>query len=211
MERCVFFELGACYGASLRFLVYENWKYLYYENERNRLHFPESLLSLDVQWDGYFVEPVPKYSDRLMSQEYMQFPNAHFIQGAVHGVSEFRKIVTYTSKIEEWSTPMASVVSDTYGYHDFKQLSEFILKTFTLDELLSYVGVVPTLLRMDVEGSEISILENYSWKHFPRFWQIDIHGHTPEPICSLFEAKGYDVMGTDLGADQNECWFEKKS
>ena len=30
----------------------------------------------------------------------------------------------------------------------------FHIKTFTLDELLDWVGIVPTVLRIDIEGSE---------------------------------------------------------
>ena len=213
MRNFKFLELGAANLPALIYLLYPNWQTVY-EDLRKKAslmaELPLELLAVDGEWEGWFVEPNPEHCLEQMLSKHMALPNAHFIQGAVHGTSGFETLKVFTSKTQNWVLNMSSVIPGYYNCEDFTVLSELTLKTFTLDELLLYINETPTLVRMDIEGSEKSVLENYSWKWLPEYWQIDMHGEHIEWATGTFKMHGYEVLGTTFGVDKEEIWVRKK-
>ena len=95
------------------------------------------------------------------------------------------------------------------GFENSRNLEyDFWLNTFTLDEILDWVGTTPSILRMDIKYSERDVLENFSWAHHPYLWQIDHHQKNIHWFEKMFKEQGYEVLGTNLGGDGMEIWAQ---
>ncbi len=101
-------------------------------------------------WDGILVEPLPEFAKRLRAER-----RARVFQVAC-GSPDQRGHATFSRAEEpchsgfapEWHNPGARVVA------------EFEVQVRTIDDLLDEVGCdAPSLVSIDVEGTEIDVLE----------------------------------------------------
>ena len=163
--------------------------------------FPAELLSYSGGWEGYFVEPSPmRFAHLVEHHKYRK--NAYFIQGALASKSIFTRMKIGTQPI-----PSAHLGS-------IKKFSgEFILQTFTLDDLLDFLHFTPTLLFMDIEGAEMEVLETYSFSRCPDFWMVDMHHNTRniQKAIQIFEKNGYKILTTTgHPKDKDELWVQRR-
>lgn len=213
MKKNVFLEIGSCRSVRFWPFLYPDWKdRIRNGNSSVKSHIFDELLDIDGGWEGWFVEPIPSHLDYLTKQGYAELPNAHFVQGAVHGDSQLCEFGIYTDDSWEDPTPMGSFIFYKDEVADRVIHQTLILKPFTLDELLDYVSITPNLIKMNVEGSERPVLETYSWSRLPDFWQINIHNdlNNQHFAVELFEKQGYVVVGTELGESKKELWAKKR-
>ena len=201
----VFIEIGAGIAGELSFMGLPNWRTK--EEELNH-KLPEALWKIEGQWEGYMIEPIPENFVKLTEyHKAFDIQQITRILGAVAGRSNFQRIVSY-SLLEDAPHNMGSLVEPSRSFFDQVRKPDynFCLKTFTLDELLDWIGAVPTVLRMDVESSERDIFETFSWSCRPCHWQIDHHNYNVQWFVDMFEGKGYKVLGTNMGTDNMEIW-----
>ena len=132
-----------------------------------------------------------------------------YILGAVGARSNFQRMVSYDlTNVAEDCHPMSSFVEPiSPSFEENRAVADvFYLKTFTLDELLDWIGIVPTILRVDIESSERDVFETFSWACRPYHIQIDHHHHNIPYFVEMFKEKGYKILGDGLGADGMEIW-----
>lgn len=202
----VFIEIGGGVAGHLSFLDSSEWRTL----PETLTRLPDFFQKADCEWHGYIVEPVPENFLKLIDfKQRCNFQNIEYILGAVSGRSNFQRMVSYDlTNVADECHPMSSFVEPISPvFEENRAVADvFYLKTFTLDELLDWVGIVPTILRVDIESSERDVFETFSWACRPYHIQIDHHHHNVPYFVDMFEAKGYTILGDGLGADSMEIW-----
>ena len=202
----VFIEIGGGVAGHLSFLTSPEWR----TTPETLTRLPEFFRSANFQWQGYIVEPVPENFLEIMTfKKRNDIQDIEYILGAVSGRSNFQRMVSYDlTNTEDVCHPMSSLVEPSYfAFEDTRKVSDiFHIKPFTLDELLDWVGIVPTLLRMDIEHAERDVFETFSWACRPYHIQIDHHNKNIPYFVDMFETKGYIILGDRLGADRMEMW-----
>jgi len=202
MKRLTVIEIGAAHYGVLMPLLDKDWHESSRKNIENR--FPAELFSYaaDYEWEGYFAEPSPMRFSRLIEMQGHR-KNARFIQGGLSSASRFGRMHIGT---QEYAACTLEPVS-----HE-KYSGEFILQTFTLDDLLDFLDVTPTLLYLDVEFEEMGVLETYSFSRRPDFWMIDMHhrDHNIQKAIQIFERNGYKILTTTgHPTDKDELWVKR--
>jgi FkbM family methyltransferase len=159
-------------------------------------------------WRGLMCEPVPKYYSSLVEQA-NQIPyryNLNIDNIAVSNYNGHIEMIESDDETEEWVRGVSHVVSEN---HTGRKLSEIPqnrianifdysenlkVRCMTLDSLLhkhriDYVD----FLKIDVEGHELEILKQYSWRIKPTFIKIE-HSHIDaQELIDIFERQGYIV------------------
>jgi len=161
------------------------------------------------EWRGIMCEPIPKYYSSLIEQarniDYRYNLNIDNVAiSNTNGTIEMIESNDETS--EEWVRGVSHVVSDNHtGFklssipqnkiaNIFDYENTIAVKALTLDNLLlkhrvNYVD----FLKIDVEGHELEILKNYSWRIMPTFIKIE-HSHVDvNELVSILEDNGYLV------------------
>lgn len=199
-------EIGSAHYGALMPLLDKNW----YQSAQKTVEdgsnrFPAELLSCSGQWEGYFVEPAPMRFAKLIENNKHR-SNAHFIQGALASKSIFTEMPVFGRN----SIPGGSLVF----YHSQRKLHyNIILQTFTLDDLLDFLDFTPTLLFIDIEGSEMGVLETYSFSRLPDFWMVDMHHNARniQKAIQIFEKNGYKILTTTgHPKDKDELWVQRR-
>ena len=202
----VFIEIGGGVAGHLSFLTSPDWR----AKPETLTRLPEFFRRANFQWQGYIVEPVPENFLEIMAfKKRNDIQDIEYILGAVSGRSNFQQMVSYDlTNTEDECHPMSSLVEPSYfAFEETRVVSDiFHIKPFTLDELLNWVEIVPTMLRIDIEGSERDVFETFSWACRPYLFQIDHHNRNIPYFVDLFKSKGYEILGDGLGDDGMEIW-----
>ena len=202
----VFIEIGGGDAGHLSFLTSPDWR----TKLETLTRLPEFFRRGNFEWQGYIVEPIPKnFMEIMTSKKKHGIQDIEYILGAVGARANFQQLVSYSlTNVSDECHPMSSLVEPSYpAFEETRAAADiFYINTFTLDELLDWVGIVPTLLRIDIEGSERDVFETFSWACRPYHIQIDHHTRNIPYFVEMFETKGYTILGDQLGADGMEIW-----
>jgi FkbM family methyltransferase len=171
-----FIELGACDFDNLTSLLYSGWR-------------------------GFFIEPIPYYMDSLKSMLEKQkiFENVFYEQCAISDFNGEIEMVYVVDPDEEWKRGISHVkanslknyTSDLINYNDFSNdtikvpsmtLNSFIEK-HSIDEI--------DLFKIDIEGHELIVLENYDWSVKPKVLKIEHKFVDFDRLNNLLFEKGY--------------------
>ena len=169
----------------------------------------------DNGWTGVFIEPVKHLFDNLKKVD-----GCHFFNGAIHTYDGEITIKYMTNPQEQWERGIGyvddfsgnTVISNRFWQEDFKNQSESIVPCLTLDSLLKKYNIQEIdFLKIDTEGSEWKIMENFSWSIKPKVLKVEFvhwesvrsesgeainHGKIEEWITKLSEM-GYLVYKED--------------
>lgn len=170
-------------------------------------------------WTGYFVEPVPEYLNSLynrinnLSIERNKKLSCIFTKGAISnftGEGEIRYIPPENN--EWWVKGLGHVLGKKNN--GIESRSYLINKAvtiksqfYTLDDYFYLHSIKEVdILKIDVEGHEIEVLENYSWKIKPRHIKIEHTFVGLQNVLDILNCQGYncffddeDVFGTYKG------------
>ena len=203
MKNLTLLEIGSGHYGALTPLLEKNWHQVasqkLQEGHQNR--FPAEVLSYSGEWEGYFVEPSPMRCATLI-EDHSWRKNVHFIQGALSSETRFTQIHLIETKV-----PSVQIRPPKHF------IGKFSLQTVTLDDLLDFLDLTPTLLFMDIEFEEMDVLETYSFSRLPDFWMVDMHHREPniQRACEIFESHGYEILTTTgHPADKDELWVQKR-
>ena len=194
-----FIEIGASHYGVLTKLLYPDWRAQYPHHK-----LPLSIFEMAGEWEGWFVEPVAGLLARLIERN-RTLPNAHFISGLLAGATEFKEVPVYLHKGQN-----APEMAGMY-YSETKELCyQFMIRSFTLDDLLNYLQIHPDLIHIDIEGFEREVFENYRWTCTPKYWMMDAHNDRENIkfFMDLFQSRNYKVLTQTGGDDNAELWFE---
>ena len=201
----VFVEIGTGHRAEWTYLVRDDWRSITRSKQRtDRLRaLPDSWLSEHGNWHGYLVEAHPSnfsaFVEKTVADKHLR-PFLHrltFINAAISAeTSHFTTIGMETGRLKrlfanrftlaEASPFHASAVDNTVDFGVF---------TVSLETLFAAIGHTKIdLLRLDVEGAEVPILEAYPFHIKPRLLSIEYHSKTGEAfVRRVLETQGYRI------------------
>ena len=195
MRELSFLKLGA--GATpsrIERLQESNW---YAENLGNVRFGDIQRFHPADKWIGHYVEPHPYHLMRLISRLGKKLMRGQYqiYQLCIAGSPSLQLFkVLRATDIEE--------VDVTAGLHPKKQpngrclRNSFYVPIWTLQEFLREADILPDLIDMNIEGSELVLIENYDFKHKPAIWIIEAHqreGISPQKIAEILKDNDYDI------------------
>jgi len=170
--------------------------------------FDTCLPLVDGDWEGYMVEANPKYSSSMTEQA--SGKNVKVYNYAISDYDGEIQLLTGAGEgHDSWAKGMSHISSDNHlGERCLEKLSnahflegEVTVPCRTLDSFLEEAGIDDLdFLKIDVEGHEVNILKDYSWKVKPTFVKIE-HSHIDDVLLAgIIEAAGYQVWveGNDI-------------
>jgi len=157
----------------------------------------DTLLNLAKQgWSGIVVEPVPYLSKELSTM--FEGLDVHVYDGAI---SDFYGTVTMAvGENEGWLTGASHIIDDhsigfklsSHEKNKYRFQEKIQVKCITLDDLLKDIDHID-FMKVDVEGHELNIFRNYSFRVKPNFIKVE-HKHVDDiELKSILEDKGYIV------------------
>lgn len=148
-------------------------------------------------WRGIFVEPVPKYARYL--REKTAGKDAVVVEAAI---SDFDGEAPFlvSSALDNWVRGISHLDTATHkgakllrmeANRDFLA-EEITVQCMKLDTLLNKHDIAHVdFMKIDTEGHEINILDNYSWRVCPQFMKIE-HKHIDDVLLvNMLGAHGY--------------------
>lgn len=174
-------------------------------------------------WRGIICEPHPYFYNKLTQSS--QNPNITILDVAVgskSGVAEMyvptKEYIEAVENNEEqnWARGVGSVIPhptgaqpklknaiQTYNLNEEEVAQTISVKMTTLDAIVSTFGYdTIDFLKIDAEGYDVVIIENYSWKVKPTFIKCE-HGQPKNPaertqkMLKILKDQGY------------KCWLEE--
>ena len=160
-------------------------------------------------WIGVMCEPAPKYFHNLeqIVSGSKNKENLHLENIAISdfdGKIDFTvsKDLTNEDRSMAWVRGISSVTADNHKgerLFEYKDNAKFIeehlqVPCMRLDSLIAkYKFEHINYLKIDTEGHEINIIEDYSWDIKPDFIKL-VHSHIDHLyVANILEAKGYIV------------------
>ena len=184
----IFIEIGTGRTAEWTYLIRDNWQDIARRKQRTDLlrSIPEMWLSHSRTWHGYLVEAHPgnfcSLVEKTVADKTLR-PFLHrltFINAAISDASQFSTLGIETGAFKSLFVNRFTL-TEAHPYHPkaVNNTTNFRLFTVSLDTLLSALGHPQIdLLRLDVEGAEVPILQSYQWHVKPTI--LSVEHHSPE-------------------------------
>ncbi len=200
----VFVEIGTGQRAEWTYLIRDDWRDIARSKSRtDRLRaLPESWLSEQGIWRGYLVEGHPSNFSALVEKtvadkKLCPFLNRlTFINAAITGSSQFTTMGMETGVFKRLFVNRYTLTS-ARSFHPstVDNTVDFGIFTVSLETLFAAIGHEHIdLLRLDVEGAEVSILETYPFHTKPHLLSIEYHSKTGEALVRrILETQGYRI------------------
>ena len=152
---------------------------------------------VDNGWEGYFVEPVKRYANKLRAKGYNVSECAissyngdlKMYQSKEQTDDDMLWINGISHAVDQKGTKLLELENNTDYVEDI-----IIVPCYTLDEYFRVNNITKVdYLKLDVEGHETDIMQAYNWSVFPTFIKME-HFHINDIMMrELLESKGYIV------------------
>lgn len=155
-----------------------------------------------------FVEPVPFYSKHL-EEKFKDFSNVYILQGALsNSVSEQK--LTYVepgSENQQWVRGISHLENESSNLikrnvqlgHSLGNINVITVKTWPLDYLIKTFNIEKIeILKLDVEGHELKVLDGFSWHVKPEIIKIEHKFVDLKILLDILKGKGYN------------CWYDSE-
>ena len=152
---------------------------------------------VDNGWEGYFVEPVKRYANKLRAKGYNVSECAissyngdlKMYQSKEQTDDDMLWINGISHAVDQKGTKLLELENNTDYVEDI-----IIVPCYTLDEYFRVNNITKVdYLKLDVEGHETDIMQAYNWSVFPTFIKLE-HFHINDILMrELLESKGYIV------------------
>jgi FkbM family methyltransferase len=148
-------------------------------------------------WNGIIVEPVPGLAASL--RDAAKGLPVEIIEAAVSDLNG--EVEMMIASGDDWVRGISHVVSNNHlgarlsdNPDNTRHFSDRItVKAMTLDTLLRETNSAIDFMKIDAEGHELNILQNYSWRIKPKTIKVE-HKHVDdEALVRLLEAQDYMV------------------
>ena len=157
-------------------------------------------------WNGIFVEPVKELLDNLKRYDGCVYENS-----AVLDKMDTMPIQFYDPEwAEGWQRGVGNLDMNMNNFYSNPQFQEHVVSrevpVITLDYLIKKHNVTRIdYLKIDIEGWDYKILDNYSWKIKPKKIQVEYkhwEKHGAEPVHTYI--KRLNNMGYECSMDEQD-------
>ena len=153
---------------------------------------------VDNGWEGYFVEPVKRYANKLRAKGYTNVSECaissyngdlKMYQSKEQTDEDMLWINGISHAVDQKGTKLLELENNTDYVEDI-----IIVPCYTLDEYFRVNNITKVdYLKLDVEGHETDIMQAYNWSVYPTFIKLE-HFHINDILMrELLESKGYIV------------------
>ena len=153
---------------------------------------------IDNGWEGYFVEPVKRYANKLRAKGYKNVSECAI--SSFNGDLEMYQTIEQTDDDMLWINGISHAVdqsgSKLLEIPINQQYVDDIITVpcYTLDEYFRVNNITEIdYLKLDVEGHETDIMQAYEWSVFPTFIKLEHYHINDIMMRELLESKGYIV------------------
>lgn len=181
LDKPLFIEIGAC--------DYDTWVPLIQSGK----------------WSGIFIEPTNHYATSLRNQAIQaNLPYDSYIieQVALSNYSGVETMNICLPEHGEFSRGLShlstSQVNHTQEYANQNWISEQV-QVITLDNLLDKYNIDKIhTIKLDIEGAEVRVLEEYSWRVKPDILLIEHKYSDQNQLHTILKNQGYELVFDDL-------------
>ena len=153
---------------------------------------------VDNGWEGYFVEPVKRYANKLRAKGYKNVSECAI--SSFNGDLEMYQTIEQTDDDMLWLNGISHAVNQSgTKLLELEPNLEYVediitVPCYTLDEYFRVNNITEIdYLKLDVEGHETDIMQAYEWSVYPTFIKLE-HFHINDILMrELLESKGYIV------------------
>lgn len=162
----------------------------------------DTLLPLAARgWKGYMVEPIRKHCESLRRQAERVNVRMEDLEICELAISDHSGTLEMIESVngEGWAKGISHVVGESSGLLDHPLNSQYrgnlvSVRCQTLDEFLAYRGIKSVdFLKVDVEGHELAIFRNYSWRLKPTLIKVEHKHLDDQALKRLLASNGYHV------------------
>lgn len=156
-------------------------------------------------WRGYFIEPIPRYMQLLQLEiQKQKLNNAIFEQSAITNYDGEIEMVFVSRPDEQWKRGISHIklkdgqvpqnyTSNLIQHNGFNSetinVNALTLNSFLIKHEIEEID----LMKIDVEGHELIILESYDWIIKPKFLKIEHKFVNNLRLINLLNKQGYFV------------------
>lgn len=162
-------------------------------------------------WTGYFIEPVHYHLSSLIrkiSDDPKKLKNAVFELAAISDrnglgmisyLPQKENYLEWTKGVSHIATNKRSAFTDNEAIVDYRdQFQTLAVPFMTLDSFIRKHNITEIdIMKVDVEGHELDIFNNYSWIIKPRHIKIEYTWVGLQPILDLLNGQGYNCTYDD--------------
>ena len=190
-----FIEFGTGRRADLQWLLLDGWKT---QASGQEAVLGNRLVTYTNDWYGILVEPHPASLVELL--DHMQYlgislDRYQVFSEAITGTP--REVSLHPVERDHFKQPDHAATLFNENSKQTQSLKSF---SITLDRLLNICPYPVDLIRVDCEGAELEIFENFSFSPKPRHIIIEPHDWivkgTTEGLISIFSEQGYTLQKT---------------
>ena len=157
-----------------------------------------------LNWSGVAVDALSEYATSYREHR----PRTRFF---AHFVAE-RSGTQVTLHVSPTRTESSSYVKEFAAFFATSPLTERVVTTVTLDDLLARAGVTRfDYLSMDIEMAEPRALAGFDIERFrPSLVCVEAHPPIREQLLDYFARHGYVLVGRYLWADMFNLYFKPR-
>ena len=163
-------------GVCVQIGLHKTTEYLYlvnpiFQESKQPPAVPEPLKKFD-KWIYYGIDVDPCSICEMLNR-YPKHPDIHWIAA---GISASTKVLKYNS----W------YIGESRNHPPFHAAA------LTFDSLIDGLQLQKIdVLAIDIEGTELELFENYSWRIKPQFIAVESHKEQHDTLISMICSKGY--------------------
>ena len=146
-------------------------------------------------WEGYFVEPIKKYADKIthnMTNCAISSYNGMMEMYMSNGLTQWSKGISHAVKQQ------GEKLLEKVGNLKFRD-RKITVPCMTLQSYLKENNITQIdYLKVDTEGHERDIFEAYDWSVKPTFMKIEHYHINDVKLSKMFQEQGY-ITFTERG------------
>jgi FkbM family methyltransferase len=180
-DKKIFLEIGAC--------DYDTW-------------IP---LIKNGNWSGIFVEPTSHYANSLKKiaiENQLPYDSYAIEQIALSNYEGFGKMKVCLPEHGMFSRGLSHLSTSNVDHIEEFSSQNWIeedVQIITLDNLIDKYKLTNIhTVKMDIEGGEVNVLKDYSWRIKPDIMLIEHRYSNHQDLHSILKAQGYELVLDEL-------------
>lgn len=185
--------------------------------------------ALFAQWMGdngnlVLIEPNPKIwrnGYEIWQKNGLKTPAACFV-GFASNKTDFSSGASDTHKIYQHEWPECTFTHEMTNHHGFRHLSQETDSTpqIRLDDIVLSTGLTPDIINIDVEGSELTVIEGSEniltelkplvYISIHHTFMIDMYKKSPQELLDLMEWFGYSRILLAIDHEIHVLFYHEK-